>query len=43
LDLGGGVTIHTGTSNQADNKDALEVSAKIGVSFVKNSVTVLTS
>lgn len=43
LDLGGGVSIHTGSSNQADNKDALETGARIGVSFVKDSVTVLTS
>jgi len=43
LDLGGGVTIHTGSSNQAGTDAVLSVGSKVSVAFAEGSVSVLTS
>ena len=43
LDIGKGVKIHTGTSNQAGSVTSLNIDSKIGVSFAKGSISVLTS
>ncbi len=43
LDLGGGVSIHTGEANQLGASDALSMGANVGVSFADDSVSLLTS